>query len=137
LVTGSNSTLATCRNHFSQVLNVHRINNVKRTEKLAVEPLVPQSSAFEFGIAIEKPKRHKSSGIAQIPSELITARGITIRSQIHKLINSIWNKEELSVERKVSISVPIYKKADIIDCSNYRGTSLLSTTYKFLFNIQL
>jgi len=45
--------------------------------------------------------------------------------------------EELPVERKVSIIVPIYKKADIIDCSNYRGISLLSTTYKRLLNILL
>jgi len=72
-------------------------------------------------MATEKPKRHKSPGIDEIPSELIKARGITIRSQIHKLINSIWNKEELPAEWKVSIIVLICKKADIIDCSNYRG----------------
>jgi len=41
------------------------------------------------------------------------------------------------VEWKVSIIVPIYKKAEIINCSNYRGTSLLSTTYKSLSNILL
>jgi hypothetical protein len=46
-------------------------------------------------MAIEKLKRHKSPGIDQIPAELIKARGRTIRSEIHKLINSVWNKEEL------------------------------------------
>jgi hypothetical protein len=46
-------------------------------------------------MAIEKLKRPKSPGIDQIPAELITAGGRTIRSEIHKLINSIWNKEEL------------------------------------------
>jgi hypothetical protein len=97
---------------------VHGVNNVKQTEKLAAEPLVPQPSAFEVEMAVEKPKRHKSSGIDQIPSELIKARGITIRSQNHKLINSIGDKEELPVEWKVSIIVPIYNKADIIDCTN-------------------
>jgi hypothetical protein len=40
---------------------------------------------------------------------------------IHKLINSIWNKEELPEQWNESIFVPIYKKVDKTDCSNYRG----------------
>jgi len=33
--------------------------------------------------------------------------------------------------------VPIYWKADKTECSNYRGLSLLSATYKILSNILL
>jgi topoisomerase IA-like protein len=33
--------------------------------------------------------------------------------------------------------VPIYKKADKTDCSNYRSISLLSTTHKVVSNIRL
>jgi hypothetical protein len=33
--------------------------------------------------------------------------------------------------------VPVYKKGDKTDCSNYRGTSLLSTMYTILSNILL
>jgi len=46
-------------------------------------------------LAIEELKRHKSLGSDQIPSELIKARGRTIRCEIHKFITSIWNKKEL------------------------------------------
>jgi len=63
-------------------------------------------------MTIEKLKRHRSPGIDHIPAELIKAGGKTIHSEIHKLINSIWNKEELTVVWKKSIIVPIYNKGD-------------------------
>jgi hypothetical protein len=53
------------------------------------------------------------------------------------LINYTWNKEELPHQWKDSIIIPIYKKGDKTDCSNYRGISLLSTSYKILSNIFL
>ena len=59
---------------------------------------------------------------------MIKGGGRTIRCAIHKLIISIWNKEELSEEWKESIIVPNHKKGDKTDCNNYRGISLLSTT---------
>ena len=69
--------------------------------------------------------------------ELIKEGGRTIRYQIHKLIVSIWSKEELPEEWKESIIVPIRKKGDKTACNNYRGISLLPTTYKILSNILL
>ena len=73
----------------------------------------------------------------QIPAELIKAGGNTIRCAIYKLIIAFWNKEELPGEWKESIIVPIHKKGDKTDCNNYRGISLLPTTYKSLSNILL
>jgi hypothetical protein len=116
--------LARWRNHFFQLLNVHGVNDVRQAEIHTAEPLVPEPSDSEVQMGIEKLKGHKSPGIDKIPAELITAGGRTIRSEIHKLINSIWNKEELPEQWKESIIVPIYKKGDETDCSNYRGISL-------------
>ena len=48
---------------------------------------------FEVELAIGKLKSHKSTAIDQIQSELIKARGRTVRCEIHKLIISICNKE--------------------------------------------
>ena len=43
----------------------------------------------------------------------------------------------MSEEWKESITVPIYKKRDKTDCNNYRGITLVPTTYKILSNILL
>jgi len=84
------------------------------------------TTACEFEMAIGKLKRQKSPSTDQFPAELIKAGGRTIRSETHKFINYIWNKEELPEEWKESISVPIYKKGDKRDCGNYRGISLFT-----------
>ena len=108
LGTDSHSILARWRNHFSHLFNELGINGVMQRERHTTEPLVPEPSAFEFEMAIEKLKRHKSPSIDQIPAELIKARGRTIHYEIHTLFNSIWNKEELPEEWKELIIVPIY-----------------------------
>ena len=64
---------------------------------------MPELRAFEFEMAIEELKGHKSPGIDQIPAELIKAGSRTILYKIHKPIISIWNKEELPEEWKESI----------------------------------
>ena len=81
--------MARWRNHFSQLLNVHGVNDVRQIAIYTAGPLVPESSSFEFEMTIEKLKRHKSPGIDQTPAELIQAGDRTIRSEIHKVINSI------------------------------------------------
>jgi len=110
---------------------VHGVNDVRQTEIHTAEPLVPKPSAFEVDLAIEMLKSHKSPGIDQIPAELIKAGCKTIRFQIHKLIFSVWNKEELPEGWKESIIAPIYKKGYKTDCSNYRGISLCQLSTKF------
>jgi hypothetical protein len=93
------------------------------------EPFVAQPSASEVDAAIGELKRYQSPG-DQIPAELIQAGGETLRSVIHKVIKLIWNKDEFPHQLKESVVVPIHKKGDKTDCSNYRGMSLLSTSHK-------
>jgi hypothetical protein len=53
LVTDCHSILPKWRNHFFQLLNVHRVNDVRQTEIHTAEPPVPETSAFEVDMAIE------------------------------------------------------------------------------------
>jgi len=137
LVADSHSIVARWRNYFSQLFNVHWVKDVGQAETHTAEPLVPEPSASEVELAINKLKSHKSQGNDQIPPELIKAWDRTICLEIHKLITSIWKKEKLPKEWKESIIVPIHKKGDETGCNNYRGISLLPTTYKILSNILL
>ena len=79
---------------------------------------MPELSAFEVELAIEKLKSHRSPGIDSISAELMKAGSGTICYEIHKFTISIWKKEELPEEWKESIIVPICKKGNKTDCSN-------------------
>jgi hypothetical protein len=65
---------------------------------------------------------------------MFQAGGETLRSEIQKIIKFIWHKEKLPRQWKESIVLPIHKRV-IRLTSNYRGISLLSTSYKILSNI--
>ena len=92
LVADSQSIMARWRNYISQILNVQGVSDVRQAEIHTAEPLVPESSALEVELAIEKLKSYKSTGIDQIPAELIKAGGSTIGCAIHELIIATWNK---------------------------------------------
>jgi len=62
LIADSHSILARWRNHFSQLLNIHGVNDVRQTELHTAEPLVPEPSAFDIELATEKLKSHISPG---------------------------------------------------------------------------
>ena len=80
LVAYSHRILARWRNYFSQILNVHRVNYVRQTEIHTAETLVPEPSASEVQLAIEKLNSYKLPDIDQIQAELIKAGCKTIHS---------------------------------------------------------
>jgi hypothetical protein len=95
LLADSHSILNRWKYYFSRLLDVHNVNDVRQIEAHMTEPLVPGTSRLEVEIAFTKLKKYKSPGSDQITAELIQAGGEILLSAIHKLINSVWNKEEL------------------------------------------
>jgi hypothetical protein len=78
-------------------LNVNGVNDVRQIEKHTAESL----------------------GTDQIPAALIKAVGRAIGCDFHKVIIYIWDMENLPEESMESVIVPIYKKGDKTDCSNW------------------
>jgi hypothetical protein len=71
LVTDSQSILVKWRNHFSQLLKVHGISDVRQRETHTAEPLLPEPGVSDFEMATENLKKHRPPGIEQIPTQLI------------------------------------------------------------------
>jgi len=63
-------------------LNVRGVNDVRQTETHTADLLVSQPSASDVEMDTEKLRRHKSSGNAEIPAELIKAGSGTIGSEV-------------------------------------------------------
>jgi hypothetical protein len=94
------------KNHFSQLLNIHGVSDVRQAEIHTAEPLVPEPSAFQVEMTVENTKRY-ISGTDQIPAEVIKIVDRTICFEIRKRSNCIWNKEELPEVWKESIGMVI------------------------------
>jgi len=68
---------------------------------------------------------------------LIKAGGRTIRYEIHKIITSLWNKEELPEEWKELIIVPIYKKGDKTDSVSIEEYHFYQLVQNFIQHLAL
>ena len=109
LVTDSRCILARWRNHFSQLLNILGVNDIRQTGPITCE----------VKLALAKLRSHKSPGMEQIPTELIKAGGRTTSSEIHRFIKSIWNKEELPELWKELDIVPVYNMGKETDWAHH------------------
>jgi hypothetical protein len=67
----SHNILNSWTSYFSQLLNVHDVNDVRQIDVHTAEPLVLGPSPLEVEIAIAKLKMYKSKGSNQILTELI------------------------------------------------------------------
>jgi hypothetical protein len=94
------------------------------------ESFLPELTCIEAEIAIEEMGYKQKDD--EIPSGLIQVGGNTLRSEIQKLINSVWNKEELPQQWKESVIVPTYKKgntADLVTVEEYGWKQVHTKSY--------
>jgi hypothetical protein len=102
-----------------------------------IEPLGSGPSRLEGEIATAKLKKYLSPSSDQISAELIPAGGEILLSAIHKSLILFGIKKKCLISRRSLLLYNFTKNGDKTDCNNYRGISLLSTSYKILSNILL
>jgi hypothetical protein len=82
--------------------------------------------------AIEHLAKNKSPGPDKIPNEIWKALSEEQNILLLETINDIWYNNVIPTEWSKITIVPIYKKGDKLDPSNYRPISLVNTSLKLL-----
>ena len=92
---------------------------------------VPVITADETCRALRSMASHKSPGSDGIPVQLL--RRQVLLPHITDLLNCVLLSEELPVQWKETILIPIHKKGDTTVADNYRGIALMQSLLK-LYN---
>ncbi|KAL4104822.1 hypothetical protein QTP88_020098 [Uroleucon formosanum] len=137
LITDKEEVTREFKKVLEQMLNISTKTEAEDNNIITVEQYLEEPTLEEVKMAVEMLKGGKAPGEDTIIAELLKNGGITLMINLKQLINKIWREETIPKAWQVSILCPIYKKGDVINCQNYRGISLLNTTYKVLSNIIL
>ena len=121
--------------YFHNLLNKPSIQRTEQSTYDTAEPEVQDPTYEEVTEAINRLKNRKSPGEDNIPAELIKAAGARLWSRIHQLILKVWQEEKLPDAWQMGLLIPIHKKGSRMECENFRGICLLSTSYKILAEI--
>lgn len=98
----------------------------------AYEPQVTKDEVFW---ALKHLSNGKSPGYDDIPAELLKKADSFIVDALTVLCQQIWETTVWPNVWKQSIFIPLHKKGNRKDCSNYRTISLISHTSKILLKI--
>lgn len=95
----------------------------------------PEILPSEVKWAMDTINKNKAPGIDGIPIELIQTLGEDSINTITTLCQQIWKKKQWPNDWKRSIFVPIPKKPNAKDCSNYRTIALIPHVSKIMLKI--
>ena len=120
--------------HFKSILTSNTATNT-HPENNEVGPLDYEIDMEELKSASSILKPGKAVGADNLSNEMISSLVETHPKLILKLFNSILTTSEVVPEWLMGLIVPIYKKGDKSDPSNYRGITLMSCLGKLFLSI--
>ena len=74
---------------------------------------------------------NKASGGDRIPAELFKILKVDAVKVLHSICHQIWKTQQWPQDWKRSVFIPIPKKGNAKECSNYRTVALISHASKF------
>ena len=134
------------RQHFSTVLNVQSVvsevtlGNVKEYVEVNSSPegicdlnddeLSCPPTEEEIAKAINQLKNNKATGADEITAELLKLGGGVMVQWLTQLSQLVWLREEVPVDWRTQLTIPLHKKGSYDGCDNFRGIALLSVPGK-------
>ena len=93
--------------------------------------LEPDILESEVKWALESITTNKASGGDGIPVELFQM----LKKVLHSICEKIWKTQQWPEDWKMSVFIPIPKKGNAKECSNYHTIALISHTSKVMLKI--
>ena len=100
-----------------------------------ITDLEPDILECEVKRALESITTDKASGSNGIPVELFQILKDDAVKVLHSICQQIWKTQQWPQDWKRSVFIPIPKKGNAKECSNYRTIALISHTSKVMLKI--
>ena len=97
--------------------------------------LQPDILECEVKWALEKITTSKASGGDEIPDELFQILKDNAVKVLHSVCQQIWKTQQWPLDWKRSVFIPIPKKGNAKECSNYHTIALISHACKIMLKI--
>ena len=97
-----------------------------------LEPAIPE---YEVKWALGNITTNKASEGDGIPVELFQILKDDAGKMLHSICQQIWKTQQWPQDWKRSVFIPIPKKGNAKECSNYRTIALISHTSKVMLKI--
>ena len=97
--------------------------------------LEPDILECEVKWALESITRNKASGSDGIPAELFHILEDDAVKVLHSICQQIWKTRQWPQDWKSSVFIPVPKKGNTKECSNYWTIALISHTSKVMLKI--
>jgi len=95
----------------------------------------PVPSVEEIEKALKSLRPGKAVGPDKIPADMLRIGGETVARELHRIIECVWESGQWPEDWTRSTFIPLYKKGDPTQCSNYRTISMISHASKVLLKI--
>ena len=100
-----------------------------------VTHLEPDILEYEVKWALGSITTNKASGGHGIPAKVFQILEDDAVKVLHSICQKIWKTQQWPQDWKISIFIPIPKKGNPKECSNYRTIALISHTSKVMLKI--